>query len=157
MLAAFGSPSGERVAIYVEAVREEQACERCAARAARDLAHGSKRRPTPRDLLDAARELMASAEHVRHAQRPSLPGGTGSAWLASEGRAIVLEVWPQISAEDLDLVMRELQRQVNCGVLDPSRRGLVECLGWEDELGPTTERRWWLRTLRMRARQRGAA
>jgi hypothetical protein len=160
MLAAFGSSSDDRVGIYVEAVREEAACETCAARAARALAREAQRRPVPRQLLDATRELMGSAEHVRHAERRQLPSGGGSAWLASEGRAIVLEAWPGISAEDLDLVMAELERQVSCGALEPTRRGLIECLGWVDEYGPTTERRWWERHLafaRRSAEQEGAA
>jgi hypothetical protein len=160
MLGVFGASSDERVEVFLEAVREEAVCEICAAAAAKTLAREAQRRPVPRQLLDATRELMGSAEHVRHAERRQLPSGGGSAWLASEGRAIVLEAWPGISAEDLDLVMAELERQVSCGVLEPTRRGLIECLGWVSEHGPTTERRWWERHLafaRRSAEQEGVA
>lgn len=147
MLGIFGVTSPDRVEAYLDAVREEHVCEACAATAARQLSREAQRRPTPRQLLDVARELMRASEHQRHVGRPSLPSGGGSAWLAAEGRATVLEVWPGISPRDLDLVMREVERQVSCGVLEPSRRGLVECLGWVDDRGPTTERRWWERHL----------
>lgn len=149
MLGIFGNPTDERVEVYVTAVRDEHACEACAARAARTLAREANRRPTPRQLLDATRELMGTAEHVRHAERPALPAGGSSTWLAAEGRAIVLERWPGISAADLDLVMREMERQVSCGALEPTRQALIVSLGWSDERGPTTERRWWERFLEM--------
>jgi hypothetical protein len=148
MLAAFGAPTGERVAIYVEAVREAGACEPCAGAAARRLTRESKRRPTPADLLDATRSELATAAHRPHVSpRAALPDGDGETWWQTDGARIVRRRWPGLTPAQLETVLSELRRQERCGLVERHEVSIAVAIGWEDERGPTPERTRFLRLL----------
>jgi len=156
LLAAFGAASADRAEIYVEAVRDEHLCERCAAQAARRLVREAKRRPTPAELLEAARAELATAAHAAHApRRASLPSGADEGWWDEEGARIVREAWPGLNGRGLSVVLAELRRQERHGLVERSKGSIAAAIGWVDERGPTPEREWFSRLLRWEAATEG--
>jgi hypothetical protein len=151
MLGAFAAVSPERAEIYVEAVRDEHLCERCATEAARTLTRRAKRRPAPADLLDETRDVMATSLHAQHVpQRAQLGAGEPEGWWRRRAPALVLEAWPDLSDRELGLVCAELQRQASVELLQADKAEVRANLGWVDGYGPTTERLWWQRWLERR-------
>lgn len=154
MLAAFGGARDtERVHAYAEALREEHACERCAAQAARSLTRTAKRRPVPADLLEETRGMMGTSIHAQHVpERAAIGPGDPEGWWRRQAPAVVRAVWPDLDPEAVELVCRELQRQASLGLVRAEEAEVRANLGRVDEFGPTTERRWWERFLAMARR-----
>lgn len=149
LLAATGTATADRVEIYVKAVREENVCESCAAAAARRLVREAKRRPTPAELLEAARAELGTAAHAAHApRRASLPSGADDGWWEVEGARIVRQLWPGLGARELAAVVAELRRQERYGLVERTRGSIAAAVGWVDDRGPTPERDWFVRLLR---------
>ncbi|GBC87211.1 hypothetical protein HRbin12_01213 [bacterium HR12] len=151
MLVAFGGAQvAERAGAYAQAVREEHACERCAAAAARTLTRTAKRRPVPADLLEETRSVMGTSIHAQHVpERAALEPGDPEGWWRLQAPSIVRAAWPELGPAEVELVCRELQRQASLGLVRADEAEVRANLGWEDEWGPTTERRWWMRFLGM--------
>lgn len=140
MLTAFGLVSAEKIEAFVEAIEDDHLCAVCAAKACRDLTRFSKRRPVPADLIEAARELQGRADHATHVADRKALGSDVSVWWTTEAPALVGKFWPELSAEQR---VHAAQVIASTGV-SPSEEQIEVALGWVDQYGPTTERRWWL-------------
>jgi len=142
MLAAFGiRVAPERVEAFTVAVLDEPMCERCAARACKNLASSMKRVPFPVHLVEEAREVQGTAEHARHiAEGRQLSAGDLGAWWATDAPVLVRKAWPELSSERAIAVARKLE---SFGYVQPRAESIAAELGRADKQGATSERAWW--------------
>lgn len=143
MLEAFGAASAQRAEVFVEAVREQHLCERCAAAAARTLAHRARRRPVPAELCEQVRDTMATGVHAQHVpERAGLSPGEPEGFWRRVAPAIVRRAWPELGEEEVGWVCAELQRQAAEGIVEASEDGPLGVRAALGEPGDTERARW---------------
>lgn len=144
MLGAFGVRiTPDRVESYVDAVNDEQLCDRCVVRACRTIVRESKRVPFAVALVEATREEMGSADHVTHInERRQLTSGDLGAWWLTEAPVFIRKAWPELTSEQ---AIEVAQKMEGLGYVAPTWESIAADIGFVDQHGPSEERRWWLR------------
>jgi hypothetical protein len=143
MLLGFSSRvDPERIDVFVAAVEDERLCGTCAAGAAARLGRSASRAPVPSDLISETRDAMREPSHADHlADQRALGGGDEELWWSTKAPVAVRRAWPELSGEQARTVAEAIR---GIGSARPRDEDVAIELGYVDERGPTTERRWWL-------------